>query len=422
MIVALITVMFLAPAYYTATSKGYHIGLILTAIAILSMGIPIIMDLSHQADVSIPDSDIPYLSSLWVIIFPALAWGMVRLLPARESAPGQDYLEITFECPECRGEVTCHRSKEGQAELCPGCGEMIRVPLDEFSPEPIEHTREKPAITSGWVCFDSFSDEMCALQLHALLEEYGIESEVVGETGSGALPQLGGTHGFKVVIDINDWDQAVEIEEAAAEEVDLSVNPLVEERPLLREAAKRDARKVTETGSRLKGGHMHQLQNELNKSVSWFYWIGGLSIVNTLIIQFNGEVSFIVGLGITQFFDGIAWALEEEAAVGHWIRHVTLGINIVISLGFCLFGIAGKKLYKGIYLFGLILYGLDALLFLAVADYFSFGFHVFALYFLIKGIGTMNRIKASINTPEVPDTAPLGGANPERAPMQDHPG
>lgn len=148
---------------------------------------------------------------------------------------------------------------------------------------------------------------------------------------------------------------------------------------------------------------MHQLQNELNKSVSWFYWIGGLSIINTLIIQFNGDVSFIVGLGITQFFDGIALALKQEAVVGEWISYIVLGTNILISLGFFLFGIAGKNLKKGVYIVGMILYGMDALLFLAVADYLSLGFHIFALYFLVKGIGKMNELVASISASAAPD-------------------
>lgn len=158
---------------------------------------------------------------------------------------------------------------------------------------------------------------------------------------------------------------------------------------------------------------MHQLQNELNKSVSWFYWVGGLSIVNTLIIQFDGEVSFIVGLGVTQLFDGIALALREEAAVGEWISYVLLGINILISLGFCLFGIAGKKSKMGIYIIGMILYGMDALLFLAVADYLSFGFHIFALYFLVKGIGKMKELQASIGASAVLDAVPIDESKPE---------
>lgn len=120
-------------------------------------------------------------------------------------------------------------------------------------------------------------------------------------------------------------------------------------------------------------------------------------------------------MGITQFFDGIALALRQEAAVGEWISYVVLGINILISLGFYLFGIAGKKMKKGIYIFGMILYGMDALLFLAVADYLSFGFHILALFFLIKGIGKMKELQASIRTSAVPGAVPLNESAPEES-------
>ncbi|MCP4560303.1 MAG: hypothetical protein GY837_07230, partial [Bosea sp.] len=32
---------------------------------------------------------------------------------------------------------------------------------------------------------------------------------------------------------------------------------------------------------------------------NWFYWIAGLSIANSLVILFQGEWGFVVGLGIT---------------------------------------------------------------------------------------------------------------------------
>ena len=53
---------------------------------------------------------------------------------------------------------------------------------------------------------------MLAAQLQALFEDNGIESEIIDGTGGGSLPQLSGTQGFKLSIDIEDWDKAVEIE------------------------------------------------------------------------------------------------------------------------------------------------------------------------------------------------------------------
>lgn len=201
-----IAVLFLIPTYYLAKSKGYNVALILVASAIISMGVPIIINILNNEDL---------MSSGIEIAFPLLALVTVWLLPEKNGAPGKKYLKITFECPECKNEITFPRSAEGLAELCPKCEEIITVPLDEFSPKPIEHVKEKPAIASGLVCFASFGNEMSALQLQAELEDNGIETQLIGGTGGGSLPQIGAAEGFKIAIDIDDWDRAIEIEKIA---------------------------------------------------------------------------------------------------------------------------------------------------------------------------------------------------------------
>ena len=44
---------------------------------------------------------------------------------------------------------------------------------------------------------------------------------------------------------------------------------------------------------------------QLKSGANWFYWIAGLSVVNSLIFAFGGHTSFIAGLGLTQLIDGI---------------------------------------------------------------------------------------------------------------------
>jgi len=198
----LLAVVFLVPAYYLAKSKGYNVAIILVCSAVLSVGVPLLLNFLEITD-GMP----------WVdITLPCLALGIIWLLPEREGAPGKKYLKITFDCPECNEEVTFPRSKEGKADLCPKCNEIITVPLDEFSPKPTIPKRIKPNIESGTVCYASFGDEMLAVQMQALFEDNGIESEIIDGIGGGSLPQLSGTQGFKLSINIEDWDKAVEIE------------------------------------------------------------------------------------------------------------------------------------------------------------------------------------------------------------------
>lgn len=210
MIAGLIAGIFILPAYYVAKSKGYNLGPTLVVTAVLAMvGIPILIDIIDH-----PDVVITHPLPVWSMMLPVLAWCIISLLPTRKDAPGEDYLEITFECPVCEEEVTFPRAKEGQVELCPECGEIITIPMDEFSPETSIPERIKPDISSGPVCYANFGEEMRALQMQALFEDNGIKAEIIAETAGGTLPQLGGTHGFRLSIDIEDWDKAVAIEKS----------------------------------------------------------------------------------------------------------------------------------------------------------------------------------------------------------------
>ena len=46
----------------------------------------------------------------------------------------------------------------------------------------------------------------------------------------------------------------------------------------------------------------------------WFYWIAGLSIINSVAHLAKGDFSFVIGLGITQIVDAIAFALSRRLA------------------------------------------------------------------------------------------------------------
>src|SRR5690349_21130602 len=41
----------------------------------------------------------------------------------------------------------------------------------------------------------------------------------------------------------------------------------------------------------------------MHRGANWFYWIAGLSLVNSAIFAFGGQVSFILGLSYTQVID-----------------------------------------------------------------------------------------------------------------------
>ncbi len=193
----LISVLFLVPIYYLARSKGYNGGIFATATGVLALII---------GNIPVPQFGILY------IVLPAAVLILVSLLKPKADAPGESYLKIVFPCPECAKTVSFPRHREGVAELCPECGELIRVPEDEHSPKPSARDRTKPPATQGEVCLESFGRPEPADQLAAILNDSGINARVASDSGGGVLPQIGNTEGHRVMIDATQWNEAVEIE------------------------------------------------------------------------------------------------------------------------------------------------------------------------------------------------------------------
>lgn len=134
------------------------------------------------------------------------------------------------------------------------------------------------------------------------------------------------------------------------------------------------------------------LENNLQSSAKWFYWVAGLSLVNTLIIFFGGGVSFIVGLGITQLIDGFVFEASDA------VKYIALFINILISGMFALFGYFAIKKEMWAFIIGMILYLLDGFIFLLVNDWLSIAFHAFVLFSLFAGIKSLKKINSILTS------------------------
>lgn len=128
---------------------------------------------------------------------------------------------------------------------------------------------------------------------------------------------------------------------------------------------------------------------------NWFFWIAGLSLVNSAINMAGIDGSFLVGLGLTQIIDGIAMAIATETgARGVTIISVTaLVLDVLVAGTFVLWGVFARRYHRWAYIIGMILYALDGLLFLWVEDFLSLGFHVFALVCLYNGFKACGQLK-----------------------------
>lgn len=159
------------------------------------------------------------------------------------------------------------------------------------------------------------------------------------------------------------------------------------------------------------------LESSIRGGISWFYWIGGLSVINSLIYWLGGSITFVVGLGITQVIDGFTTVFAEDYVnIAGTIRIVGAVLDLLFAGIFIGFGLLGRKRHLWAVITGLVLYGLDAILLIFFKDWLGCVFHGLAVWGLVRGIQSLNKLRELERT--VPFTvaslpaAPLSYPNP----------
>jgi len=123
---------------------------------------------------------------------------------------------------------------------------------------------------------------------------------------------------------------------------------------------------------------------QLKGGASWFYWIAGLSLVNSAIFAFGGQVNFIAGLAFTQIIDAVADASAGERGSTS-IHAVAIVFDLILVVIFALIGYYANKAINAVFIGGMIIYAIDALICLLLESYIAAGFHVFALIMIFRG-------------------------------------
>ncbi len=125
---------------------------------------------------------------------------------------------------------------------------------------------------------------------------------------------------------------------------------------------------------------------------NWFLWIAGLSIINSVLVRTGSHTQFIVGLGASQAADGIGQVMAKQgnAPAGAVFSAV---VSVFMVAIFVLFGIFARRRARWAFYVGMIVYAVDALIFLLVRDMLGLGFHALVLYFLYKGLVAGNQLE-----------------------------
>jgi hypothetical protein len=75
----------------------------------------------------------------------------------------------------------------------------------------------------------------------------------------------------------------------------------------------------------------------LHSGASWFYWIAGLSLINSISALSGSDWRFIFGLGITQIFDGVAEGLPGGG------KAIILILDLFVAGLLVMFGVFAYK-------------------------------------------------------------------------------
>ncbi|MEO5859206.1 MAG: hypothetical protein ABIR33_09685 [Pyrinomonadaceae bacterium] len=120
---------------------------------------------------------------------------------------------------------------------------------------------------------------------------------------------------------------------------------------------------------------------EMQLGANWFFWVAILGVINSAIVYYFGLPSLFFGLGTTQYVDSQMVASGPEAQ-----RVAGLAINLGIAGVIASFGYLTRKGGDVAFIVGMFLYVFDSVIALGYRDFFSFGFHMFALFFMFKGL------------------------------------
>lgn len=161
------------------------------------------------------------------------------------------------------------------------------------------------------------------------------------------------------------------------------------ERPPIRSVASQE--RLASTAAEL------GFEDQVVKSAKWFFWIAGLSVINSLLLLSGGKWNFVIGLGITQVIDTIAVSVAADSAANLdiFIKSAAFVVDLIIIGVVVAFGVFAKKMQKWGFITGMTLYALDGLIFVLAKDLVGIGFHLFVLWMLYTGLKALKEFGES---------------------------
>jgi hypothetical protein len=119
---------------------------------------------------------------------------------------------------------------------------------------------------------------------------------------------------------------------------------------------------------------------EMRMGANWFFWIAILSVISSLLVWYYDFANHLVNLGINEYF-----AHKGDTGTNSGPMFA-LAMSFVFGAILAMFGYFARKGNDVIFILGAFLYFVDAIVLLGYREFFAFSFHIFALYFIFKGL------------------------------------
>lgn len=138
-----------------------------------------------------------------------------------------------------------------------------------------------------------------------------------------------------------------------------------------------------QTPNQTLGEQRLRLQGRVRSGAGWLFAVAGFSVINSTLVFFNANLHFIVGLGATQIADGIG----KHGGSGGFV------VSLFMAGLFALFGKLAREEKQWAFLAGMVIYGLDGLIFLAFGQMLDLAFHGFAIYCMFQGLRALGALQ-----------------------------
>jgi len=137
----------------------------------------------------------------------------------------------------------------------------------------------------------------------------------------------------------------------------------------------------------------------------WFFWIAGLSMLNSIVFRMEGSITLLGSLGVTQIIDIMSRIYVEEGILEN--VNMVSGFSILVifffSALYVFFGLLTRKKKQWAFFVGTILYVIDALILVLIQDYINAAFHGYILFSLFRGLKAIQDLR---NVNELSDFDP----------------